>query len=333
MANVDQPKIQGLPEEVRNVICNAQVVTTLAGAGRELIDNAIDAGATNIEIRLTENGVDILEVIDNGRGIDEQNFEFLAKKHCTSKFRDMKDFDNLDTFGFRGEALNALATFSKVIITTKTQAAPTATRLTFNLSNIEKKEKTAGKIGTSVAIHELFRTLPVRRHELSKNTKKEFVKLINTIQAFAFARPDIKFTCSNVIKGKKNPVLSTPGGKATLKDAISTIFGFRAEKDNLLQIFDTLPDSQIRKYCNITAGGDRQFEVLQIQGYISSTESGLGSHAPDRQFIFVNKRHVDYPEASKVINELYRAHNKNRYALYVLFVTVHPCEVHSFGLL
>lgn len=154
-----------------------------------------------LEIRLTENGVDIMEVIDNGRGIDEQNFEFLAKKHCTSKFRDMKDFDNLDTFGFRGEALNALATFSKVIITTKTQAAPTATRLTFNLSNIEKREKTAGKVGTSVAIHQLFQTLPVRRHELSKNSKKEFVKLVNTIQAFGFARPDIKFTCSNVIKG------------------------------------------------------------------------------------------------------------------------------------
>uniref|UniRef100_A0A914P844 DNA mismatch repair protein S5 domain-containing protein n=1 Tax=Panagrolaimus davidi TaxID=227884 RepID=A0A914P844_9BILA len=330
MADTNDPsssKIHGLPEEIVNVICNAQVVTTLAGAARELIDNAIDAGATNIEIRLTENGVDILEIIDNGNGIAEENFEFLAKKHCTSKFRDMSDFDNLNTFGFRGEALNALTTFSKVIITTKTSTAPIATRLTYNLSNIEKNEKTAGKNGTSVQVHGLFQTLPVRRHELIKNSKKEFVKLVNTIQAFAFARPDIKFTCSNVIKGKKNPVLSTPGGKATLRDVISTIFGCRAEKDNLLEIIDTLPDSKIRTQCNITTGGDRQFEVLQIRGYISSTESGLGSHAPDRQFIFINKRHVDYPDAAKVINELYRAHNKNRFALYVLFVTVHPSRV------
>lgn len=157
------------------------------------------------EIRLNENGVDTLEVIDNGKGIDEKDFDVLAKPHCTSKFRSMNDFDNLETFGFRGEALNALTTFSKVVITTKTQAASVATRLTFdNLSNIVNKQKTAGKVGTSVAVHELFKTLPVRRAELVRNSKKEFVKMVNTIQAFALARPDIKFTCSNVIKGYVN---------------------------------------------------------------------------------------------------------------------------------
>lgn len=69
--------------------------------------------------------------------------------------------------------------------------------------------------------------------------------------------------------------------------------------------------------------------IFRVNGYISSTEAGLGSHTPDRQFIFVNNRHVDYPSASRIINELYRAYNKKRYAIYVLFVTVHPCEFNA----
>ena len=100
--------IKAIDKRSVHQICSGQVILSLATAVKELVENSIDAGATNVEIKLREFGIDFIEVHDNGSGIEEKDFEAIAKKHCTSKLADFSDLTMIETFGFRGEALSSL---------------------------------------------------------------------------------------------------------------------------------------------------------------------------------------------------------------------------------
>ncbi|VDM49354.1 unnamed protein product [Toxocara canis] len=104
----ERASIAAIPADVCRRICTGQVVSTLSAACKELIDNALDAGANTIEVRIRSFGSESMEVLDNGSGIHSSDFEALCKAHATSKLADLSDFSHLATFGFRGEALNAL---------------------------------------------------------------------------------------------------------------------------------------------------------------------------------------------------------------------------------
>uniref|UniRef100_A0A915MDG0 Uncharacterized protein n=2 Tax=Meloidogyne TaxID=189290 RepID=A0A915MDG0_MELJA len=126
------PRISELPQDVSQKICTGLVILDLAGACKELIDNALDANSTNIEVRTVENGTELIEVIDNGSGILPDDFDKICKPHCTSKLTGFESFDSLNTFGFRGEALNALTNTSQVQITTRDVNSRCAFRLVFD---------------------------------------------------------------------------------------------------------------------------------------------------------------------------------------------------------
>lgn len=104
----DAPSVLPIDRKTVHQICSGQVVLNLATAIKELLENSLDAGATSVEIRLKENGAELVEVSDNGCGVEPQNFEALTLKHHTSKIRDFSDLSSVETFGFRGEALSSL---------------------------------------------------------------------------------------------------------------------------------------------------------------------------------------------------------------------------------
>ncbi|XP_065415048.1 mismatch repair endonuclease PMS2 isoform X2 [Chrysemys picta bellii] len=154
-------------------ICSGQVVLNLGTAVKELVENSVDAGATNIDLKLKEYGADLIEVSDNGCGVEEENFEGLTLKYYTSKIQDFSDLMHVGTFGFRGEALSSLCALSDVTIFTCHKSAKVGTRLVFDHNGkITQKTPYPRQQGTTVSVQQLFYTLPVRHKEFQRNIKK-----------------------------------------------------------------------------------------------------------------------------------------------------------------
>ncbi|XP_030652301.1 mismatch repair endonuclease PMS2 isoform X3 [Nomascus leucogenys] len=154
-------------------ICSGQVVLSLSTAVKELVENSLDAGATNIDLKLKDYGVDLIEVSDNGCGVEEENFEGLTLKHHTSKIQEFADLTQVETFGFRGEALSSLCALSDVTISTCHASAKVGTRLVFDHNGkIIQKTPYPRPRGTTVSVQQLFSTLPVRHKEFQRNIKK-----------------------------------------------------------------------------------------------------------------------------------------------------------------
>uniref|UniRef100_A0A670ZFR7 PMS1 homolog 2, mismatch repair system component n=1 Tax=Pseudonaja textilis TaxID=8673 RepID=A0A670ZFR7_PSETE len=152
-------------------ICSGQVVLNLCAAVKELVENSLDAGATNVEVKLKDYGTGLIEVSDNGCGVEEDNF--AALKHYTSKIQDFSDLINVETFGFRGEALSSLCALSNVSIVTCHKSSNIGTRLEFDHSGkITRRVPFSRPQGTTVSVQQLFHTLPVRHKEFQRNIKK-----------------------------------------------------------------------------------------------------------------------------------------------------------------
>lgn len=331
--NSNATRIHELSESVNRKICTGQVIISLPGACRELIDNALDAGATNIEIRALENGTESMEVIDNGSGISSTDFERLCKPHCTSKLAVFDDFNSLTSYGFRGEALNALAALSDIQILTRAADSRCAWRLTFDRNgDIVKRDQSSRSQGTTVFVSNLFKLLPVRRKELIRSARREFLKVVQCVQAFALSRPDCRFSCSNIANGKRSQVLTSPGGSASLPAVIENLFAVGIGKNDLLKLEEATPDEEIEQFYGLSTQRSREnmeqiYEEIRISGYVSSCERGKGRNNSDRQFVFVNRRHVDYPKICRVANEVYGQYNRGQHCILVLFVDIPPSKL------
>ncbi|MFH4978880.1 hypothetical protein AB6A40_005589 [Gnathostoma spinigerum] len=320
--------IRSLPPEVCRRLTTSQVVITLSGACKELVDNALDADANVIEIRVNEFGAESLEVIDNGSGIHSSNFDLLCKSHSTSKLNTMSDFRSLTTFGFRGEALNALCAISTVIITTRHNDEQIATRLTFDhKGNTILREKCARTVGTSIVVRNLFETLPVRRKEFERKSKKEFCLLLTAVQSFALTRLDVRFTVASICGGKRHQALLTPGGKASIKDVMAALFGVRTEKQTVLEIVQDVPTESVCSLYGVTLGKNTSFDDIKLSGYVSSCEHGHGRNSNDRQFVYVNGRPVDYPKLCRIANDVYQLYNRGQYCMLILYLDLPPDAV------
>ncbi|XP_070617318.1 mismatch repair endonuclease PMS2 [Erythrolamprus reginae] len=209
-------------------ICSGQVVLNLCTAVKELVENSLDAGATNVEVKLKDYGADLIEVSDNGCGVEEDNFAGLTLKHYTSKIQDFSDLVNVETFGFRGEALSSLCALSNVSIVTCHKSANIGTRLEFEHSgNITRRVPFSRPQGTTVSVQQLFLTLPVRHKEFQRNIKKEFAKMVQILQAYCIISTGVRINCTNQVgQGKKQAIVST-SGNSTLKENIGAIFGHK----------------------------------------------------------------------------------------------------------
>ncbi|XP_028940561.1 mismatch repair endonuclease PMS2, partial [Antrostomus carolinensis] len=302
-------------------ICSGQVVLSLGTAVKELVENSLDAGATNIDIKLKDHGAELIEVSDNGGGVEEENFEGLTLKHYTSKIQDFSDLTHVETFGFRGEALSSLCALSDVTIFTCHKSAKVGTRLVFDHNGkITQKTPFPRQQGTTVNIQQLFYTLPVRHKEFQRNIKKEYAKMVQVLQAYCIVSKGVRINCTNQVgQGKKSPVVST-AGSPSLKENIGAVFG-QKQLQSLIPFVQLPPNDTVCEEYGLNAT-DMPQNLYSITGFISRCDHGVGRSTTDRQFFFINQRPCDPAKVVKLVNEVYHLYNKHQYPFVVLNICV-----------
>ncbi|KAH8336889.1 hypothetical protein KR059_007622 [Drosophila kikkawai] len=322
-------QIKAIAKDTVHKICSGQVVLSLAVAVKELVENSIDAGATLVEIKLKDQGLQGVEVSDNGSGVEEANLEGMTAKYHTSKIREFVDLLGVETFGFRGEALSSLCALSDMVIQTRHKSTEVGIKVELDHEGkFKKRSPCARGVGTTVTLSNLFSTLPVRRRDFTRNIKKEFTKMCQILQAYCLVTKGVRILCSNQTpKGAKNVVLQTHGSQDVLAN-ISAIFGARQASDlvPLKSPFEQgqLSEAGLRADLNSSVDAadtttctqftSEDVERLnqadfQLEGYISSCRHGAGRSSRDRQFFFVNARPCDPKNIAKVMNEMYHRYN------------------------
>uniref|UniRef100_A0A8B9M4L6 Mismatch repair endonuclease PMS2 n=1 Tax=Accipiter nisus TaxID=211598 RepID=A0A8B9M4L6_9AVES len=291
-------------------ICSGQVVLNLGTAVKELVENSLDAGATNIDIKLKDHGAELIEVSDNGDGVEEENFEGLSKLNL---------FHNLYLDILKLISIRYLA-FTKCM-TCKTWSAKVGTRLVFDHDGkITQKTPFPRQQGTTVNIQQLFYTLPVRHKEFQRNIKKEYAKMVQVLQAYCIVSKGVRINCTNQVgQGKKSSVVSTTGSPS-LKENIGAVFG-QKQLQNLLPFVQLPPNEAVCEEYGLNTT-DMPQNLYSITGFISRCDHGVGRSTTDRQFFFINQRPCDPAKVVKLVNEVYHLYNKHQYPFVVLNICV-----------
>ncbi|KAI0444773.1 hypothetical protein F4803DRAFT_510451 [Xylaria telfairii] len=304
------------PIEAKTIhqIQSGQVIVDLCSVVKELVENSIDAGATNIEVRFKNQGLDAIEVQDNGSGISKENYDTLALKHYTSKLSTYSDLESLETFGFRGEALSSLCALSKFSVTTCLASdAPKGSRLEFETSGrLHGTNVVAAQKGTTVLVENLFHNLPVRRRELERNIKREWNKVLGVLNQYACIQTGLKFSVSQQPNKGKRMVLFSTKGNQTTRENIVNVFGAKTlavliPLELELELEPTTTSSQ-----RLIARTNNQAKLIRVRGHVSRPAHGEGRQTPDRQMFFVNGRPCGLPQFAKVFNEVYKSYNASQ---------------------
>ncbi|KAL9938418.1 hypothetical protein V8E36_003041 [Tilletia maclaganii] len=332
-------------------ITSAQVVLDLQTAVKEVIENALDAGATNVEVRFKDYGADSFEVIDNGSGIDPKDYEAIALKHHTSKLSTFADLQHVQTFGFRGEALSSLCALASVTMHTATQSeAPVGTVLTFEKSGkvTPGSRKQPRQRGTTVTVRDLFKSYPVRRREFEKNLKREFAKAQSVLQAYALIQKGVRMTVYNIPKsgGRKTVQMSMSANSSPsfLLSNVTDLLGNKvASTLDVLNLKLELPSAAMSRPRGKKRGrdgaekeasaasstgaadssGDEEDsdasspQSVEIVGAISKLLPTCGRTSADRQFFYINGRPWESPKIARIFNEVYRSNNTDRYPMVI----------------
>ncbi|OQR98480.1 hypothetical protein ACHHYP_08612 [Achlya hypogyna] len=285
--------LKSIPKKDIQRICSGQSVVDLATAVKELVENALDAGATSVEVKLKEYGQVGFEVSDNGKGIPASDYAAIALKHYTSKITAFEDLESIASFGFRGEALSSICQLaSSFSVHTRTSEDEIGVLLNYDHAGVlVSSTKKARPVGTTVVVEDLFKPLAVRHKDFVKNIKRHYGKLLKTLQGYAIISANVQLSCIN-FAGKNNlrqMVLSTPKTSG-MGDNIANIYGSKFFKS-------LLPLTK-----SVTIGSDD----ATIAGFVSKVGEGVGRSDNDRQFFYVNGRPVDLPNATKTVNEVWR---------------------------
>ncbi|NXW00748.1 PMS2 endonuclease, partial [Fregetta grallaria] len=286
-------------------ICSGQVVLNLGTAVKELVENSLDAGATNIDIKLKDLFLELIEVSDNGGGVEEENFFFLSKLNL---------FHSLYLVILK-------AFFYDVTIFTCHKSAKVGTRLVFDHNGkITQKTPFPRQQGTTVNIQQLFYTLPVRHKEFQRNIKKEYAKMVQVLQAYCIVSKGVRINCTNQVgQGKKSSVVST-AGSPSLKENIGAVFG-QKQLQSLMPFVQLPPNEAVCEEYGLNATDVPQ-NFYRITGFISRCDHGVGRSTTDRQFFFINQRPCDPAKVVKLVNEVYHLYNKHQYPFVVLNICV-----------
>jgi len=301
----DRMPIRVLEPDVAAKIAAGEVVERPASVVKELVENAIDAGSSEIRVEIRGGGQREIRIIDNGCGIPADEIEVAFQRHATSKLRTAEDLFDVHTLGFRGEALPSIATVSQVICTTRTADAPSGVELRIAGGEFQGRTPRGGSPGTTFVIKNLFYNTPARLKFL-RSEATESAQISTVIEHYALAYPEIKWTL--LVDGRLS--LQTPGS-GQLLDAIMELYGLDVARQ-LIAVEDAAGE------------GDQQ---TRINGYVS--QPALTRSARSSIHLFVNKRWV---RASGplvyVIEEAY--HNllmKGRHPLAILNIEVDPGAV------
>ncbi|GAU97367.1 hypothetical protein RvY_08678-2 [Ramazzottius varieornatus] len=312
-----EKRIKELGQDTRLGIASGNVIPSVAAAVKELLENSLDAGATSVDIRLTDFGTECIEVADNGHGVGEQDYESLVLRSHTSKLHNFEDLSSVDSFGFRGEALSALCNLSESFrVHTKTASDKTGCNLTYDRQGaLVSKAPLQKQPGTTVVVRKLFNHMPVRRETMVKQSRKEFAKILRLVHAYGIVSSGVRITCSNTSNNKTAVAVRTSGHRSMM-DNIKDIYGSASGK--LIPMKMCTPDEEILEEYNLNSGatsGSLDSE-LRLEGWISDPTgqtAGRGTNGGatnDRQFIFIGangrKRPCENPKVAKLIMDVYR---------------------------
>ncbi|WP_312594491.1 DNA mismatch repair endonuclease MutL [Comamonas terrigena] len=307
-------RIQDLPDELISQIAAGEVVERPASVVRELVDNALDAGATQITLRLLAGGVRLISVEDDGIGIPRDELPVALRRHATSKIRDLHDLETVVTMGFRGEALAAIASVSEASILSRPQGQDNAFLL--DARSGELRPAARGQ-GTTLEVKELFFSTPARRKFL-KSDATELAHCIEAVRRHALARPDVGFAIWH--EGKLvEQWRAVPAG--TLTDAALA-----------LRLADVLGQEFVDNTLPVQRTSSSGITVIGRAGLPDAARS-----RPDQQYCYVNGRFVRDKvlthAAKSAYEDVLHGHKQPLYALYIdidparVDVNVHPTKI------
>ena len=266
-----------LPGNIANMIAAGEVVQRPASVVKELVENAVDAGAEQISVIITDSGRTLIQVIDNGKGMNPDDAVLCFERHATSKIATAEDLEDITTFGFRGEALASIAAVAEVTLKTRTEDEEVGCQVEFSASVHNSTTEVAAPKGTNIAVRNLFYNVPARRKFL-KSDNVEFKHIVEEFTKVALTRPEIGFSLSH--NGKD-------------------IFVLKPAKSLKYRIMDLLGASVTGDVVDVSA----DTSVVRLRGFVGRPDTAkktLGN-----QFFFVNGRYFRSPYLHKAVMKAY----------------------------
>ena len=292
-------KIKILPANLANKIAAGEVVQRPASVVKELLENSIDAGAKNIEVFIKRAGKSLIQVVDDGIGMSEEDAILCIQRHATSKISDYKDLEAINTFGFRGEALSSIAAVSLFELKTKREEDELGTLIKNDEASQIYKEKGSFPRGTSISVKNLFHNTPARRNFMKSNAT-ELKHIIETFKKSAIPHPEISF-------------------KLFIEDEIEFDFPAGTIEDRMMQVFaDNIFDAVV-EVKEIT-------DFIGLTGYIAKPTYLKKSKG--EQYLYINKRFVVNKSVNHAVFSAYEhLLEKGDYPFFVLFLSLDPSRI------
>ena len=291
--------IQLLPDSVANQIAAGEVIQRPASVIKELVENAVDAGAHTINVLVVDAGRTCIQVIDDGRGMSETDARLAFERHATSKIRQADDLFALHTMGFRGEALASVAAVARVELHTRTADNEIGTLLTLSGSRIESQEPVSCPVGSNFKVENLFFNVPARRKFLKTNAT-ELSNILTAYERIVLVYPDLNFT----LHSNGQELLNLRAG--SLRQRITDVFGKRFNQD-LLPV-------------------DVETTMCRITGFVGKPESARkkGAH----NYFFVNGRYMKHPYFHKAVMQAFdRLIPTGMQVPYFIYFDVAPADI------
>ncbi len=291
--------IQLLPDSVANQIAAGEVVQRPASAVKELVENAIDAGADKIQLIIKDAGKSLIQVIDNGCGMSLTDARMSFERHATSKIKRAEDLFAIRTMGFRGEAMASIAAIAQVELKTRRHEDELGTQIFIEASDVLKQEACSANAGTSISVKNLFYNIPARRNFLKSNPV-EMRHIIDEFQRVALAHPEVFFTLHH--DGQE--VYHLPA--TTLKQRVIHLFG--------------------NNYNQRLVPVEEDTTIINLRGFVGKPEFARKTRG--EQFFFVNNRFIrDAYLNHAVLTAFEELLPDDTYPLYVLFIDIDPSKI------
>ena len=291
--------IQLLPDSIANQIAAGEVIQRPASVVKELMENSIDSGATNIKLIVKDAGKVLIQVVDDGCGMSETDARMCFERHATSKIRQSKDLFSIRTMGFRGEALASIAAIAQVELRTRQHSQEHGTRILVEASEIKAQEPCSSAPGTSLLVKNLFFNVPARRNFLKSHTV-EYRHILDEFQRIAIAYPDIFFSLHH--EGREEYHLPA----ANLRQRLVGIFGSSANKKLVPVREDT--------------------DILRLYGFVGKPE--FAKKTRGEQFFFVNNRNIKSSYLNHAVVMAYEELlPRETYPMYVIFIEIDPARI------
>ena len=265
-----------LPDSVANQIAAGEVVQRPASVVKELVENAVDAGATKVQVVVADGGRTLIQVIDNGKGMSETDARLAFERHATSKIACADDLFALTTMGFRGEALASIVAVAQVELVTRRAADELGTCIVMSGSKLEAQEPVAAPAGSNFKVKNLFFNIPARRKFL-KSVQTELNNIVTEFERVALVNCDVEFSLSH----NGNEMISLP--PSSFRQRIVNLFGKRVNA----HLIDVAVESTL----------------INIKGFVGAPESARKKGA--LQYFFVNGRYMRHPYFAKAVAEAY----------------------------